>query len=410
MDKKTIRIGVLGLGCRGYSILCAVLLNMEGVCVTAVYDKYADRTARAANAVEQKMGIRPFEATSSDELLAREDVDCVFIATSWCDHIPLSIAAMKAGKAVACEVGGAYSVQDCYDLVNAWEETRVPLMMMENCCYDRQELLVTAMARKGVFGKIVHCAGAYSHDLRHEVAYGNINRHYRLHEYIDRNRENYPTHELGPIAKLLGINRGNRMVSLTAMGSLAAGMHDFVQGKEELSDLADTVFAQSDIFHTLIKCENGETILLKLDTTLPRFYSREFTVRGTKGWYDQTNAMVYLDGMCEHEIWNPLEGVKRFGGNETQFEAEYLPSLWKDITPEEMAAGHGGMDYLEFREFFDCLRDGKEMPIDVYDMAAWMVVSCLSEESAACGGKVMEIPDFTSGAYKTRELRDVIEL
>ncbi len=408
--KKTIRIGVIGLGCRGSSIMNAVLLNMEGVTVSAVCDVYADRVASAAEAVQARCGKRPFETDDARALLAREDVDCVYIATSWKDHIPLSIAAMEAGKAVACEVGGAYTVADCEELVAVWERTRVPIMMMENCCYDRQELLVTAMARKGVFGKVVHCAGAYSHDLRGEVAYGDINRHYRLHEYIDRNRDNYPTHELGPIAKLLNINRGNRMVSLTAMGSAACGLHAFVQDKPELAALHNTVFAQSDIFHTLIKCENGETILLKLDTTLPRFYSREFTVRGTKGLYDQTNAMVYLDGMCEHEIWNPLDGVKRFGGNETQFEEAYMPSLWKDITPEEMAAGHGGMDYLEFREFFDALREGREMPIDVYDMASWMVVSCLSEESAACGGKAMEIPDFTRGAYKTREAKDVIPL
>lgn len=405
---SNINVAVIGLGGRGHGLMCGVLFKLEGITVTAVCDLYEDRVKRSADAIENHYGKRPFETCRAAEVFVREDVDAVLISTSWRDHIPLSIEAMKAGKAVACEVGGAYSVQDCLDLVDTYEKTGVPIMLMENCCFDRQELLVTAMARRGIFGKIVHVAGAYAHDLRDEITYGKINRHYRLNEYLTHNRENYPTHELGPIAKLLNINRGNRMLRLSSMSSLSAGLHEFIQGKEELSEFAGAAFAQGDIFHTLIQCENGETILLKLDTSLPRYYSREFTVRGTKGFYLQDASMVYLDGMKEY--WNPTDAHRAYGGNEKEYEAEFLPALWKDITPEEMAAGHGGMDYLEFREFFTCLREGKEMPIDVYDMASWMVISCLSEESAACGGKSIEIPDFTRGAYKTRPPKDVTAL
>lgn len=403
-----INVGVIGLGGRGHGLMCGVLFKLSGIRITAVCDIYEDRVKRSAEAVQSEQGHMPFMTTRAEEVLSRADVDAVLISTSWRDHISLSIDAMKAGKAVACEVGGAYSIQDCYDLVSTYEKTRTPIMLMENCCFCRQELLATAMARAGVFGKIVHCSGAYAHDLRDEIAYGEINRHYRLGEYTARNRENYPTHELGPIARLLNINRGNRMVRLTSMSSLSAGLHTYVQDKEELASLRDVEFAQGDIFHTLIQCENGETILLKLDTTLPRYYSREFTVRGTKGFYSMDGSMVFLDGM--KEFWDPTDAIRLYGGNEKDYEAQYLPSLWKDITPEEMESGHGGMDYLEFREFFDALREGREMPIDVYDMASWMVISCLSEESARLGGAPMEIPDFTNGAWRTREPRDVVPL
>lgn len=406
---ENINVGIIGLGCRGRSLMNSVLLNMEGVTVTAVCDAYEDRTRIAADDAErQQGGKRPFEAGSADEIFSRSDVDAVLIATSWRDHIPLSIAAMEAGKAVACEVGAAYSVDDCWRLVDTYERTGTPIMLMENCCYDRQELLATSMVRKGVFGKIVHCAGAYAHDLRDEIAYGAIRRHYRLQEYMTRNLENYPTHELGPIAKLLNINRGNRMVRLCAMSSLSAGMHEFIQGKEDLAEWKDAAFAQGDIFHTMIRCENGETILLKLDTTLPRSYSREFTVRGTKGYYSQDASMVYLDGMREY--WDPTEAFRQYGGNEKEYEDAYLPDIWKNITPEELEAGHGGMDYLEFRAFFEALRDGKEMPIDVYDMASWMVIGCLSEESVKNGSMPMEVPDFTRGRYQTRPSADVVVL
>lgn len=406
---KNINVGIIGLGCRGRSLMNSVLLNMEGITVTAVCDTYEDRTRIAADDAERKQGSkRPFEARSAEEVFSRPDVDAVLIATSWHDHISLSIAAMEAGKAVACEVGAAYSVEDCWRLVDTYERTGTPIMLMENCCYDRQELLVTAMVRKGVFGKIVHCAGAYAHDLRDEIAYGAIRRHYRLREYMTRNRENYPTHELGPIAKLLNINRGNRMVRLCSMSSLSAGMHAFIQGKEDLAEWKDAAFAQGDIFHTMIQCENGETILLKLDTTLPRSYSREFAVRGTKGYYSQDASMVYLDGM--QEFWDPTEAFRRYGGNEKEYEDAYLPDIWKNITPEELAAGHGGMDYLEFHAFFEALRAGVEMPIDVYDMASWMAIGCLSEESVKNGSVPMEIPDFTRGRYQTRPSSDVVVL
>lgn len=63
--------------------------------------------------------------------------------------------------------------------------------------------------------------------------------------------------------------------------------------------------------------------------------------------------------------------------------------------------GHGGMDYLVFEDFFDCLRNGKPMPIDVYDMASWMAVTPLSD-LALKTGKTVEIPDFTHGDYKNR--------
>ena len=66
-------------------------------------------------------------------------------------------------------------------------------------------------------------------------------------------------------------------------------------------------------------------------------------------------------------------------------------------------AGHGGMDYLEFRDFVDRLTAGREMPIDVYDAAAWMVITCLTEASIANGGMPIDIPDFTNGKWIRRE-------
>lgn len=333
--------------------------------------------------------------------------DAVLVATSWEEHIDVAIAAMKKGIAVAMEVGGAYNEKECFELVKTYEETKTPFMFMENCCFNRDELLVTNIARNGLFGEVVYCHGAYAHDLREEISYGDIKRHYRLKNYTERNCENYPTHELGPIAKLLNINRGNRMISLTSMASKSAGLHDYVQNKEELSYLKDREFKQGDVVDTLIKCENGELISLRLDTTLPRFYSREFTIRGTKGMYLQDNDSVLVEGDYD-ELWTTHEFMKKYNHNSVNYE-KYLPKIWKDVTQEILDAGHGGMDYFEFEAFFNALKNGEEMPIDVYDAASWMAITYLSEKSIANGGAPVEIPDFTNGAYKTRTPKDVIK-
>ena len=405
---KEIKYVLCGCGGRGSSLTKNVVAQIEGVKIVGVCDAgWIDKAETLCKDLEEKniTGVKAYSdyVKMFDELKP----DCVFIATSWEQHVEVAVCAMKKGIAVALEVGGAYNEQDCWELVKVQEETKVPFMFMENCCFNKTELLVTNVVRNGLMGEVVYCHGAYGHDLRHEIAYGKQRRHYRLRNYISRNCENYPTHELGPIAKILNINRGNRMVSLTSMASKSAGLHDYIKDKEDLLELKDTVFAQGDIVDTLIKCENGELISLRLDTTLPRFYSREFTVRGTKGMYTEDNNSLLIEGDFE-ESWD-LEKFHKENDFNTDKYSDYMPKIWKEVTKEILDAGHGGMDYFEFVAFFDALKNGTEMPIDVYDAAAWMCITNLSEISIKNGGAPVEIPDFTNGAYKTREAKDVIK-
>lgn len=406
---KQVNVGFIGLGCRG-KLLSSIVAEMEEANIVAVCDLYEDRQKQAAEMIGQKTGTKPKTCGDYHELLKDDTIDAVIIAASWEAHVPVAIDCMQAGKITALEVGGAYTVEDCYALVEAQERTGTPFMFLENCCYGKFELLSTALVRKGMMGEIVHCHGAYGHDLRSEVLGGRVNRHYRLNNYITRNCENYPTHELGPIARLLGINRGNRMVSLVSVASKAAGLQEFSHDPRNPDpSLAGQKFAQGDIIHTLITCEDGSTISLKLDTTLPRFYSREFTVRGTKGCCLMDINAVLLDDEGLEEFFDPQLSVQKYLNNAEQF-TEYLPKIWKDMDKEKTHRGHGGMDYLMLREFFRAVQEGRPMPIDIYDAAAWMVITPLSEQSIARQGAAVEIPDFTNGAWRTRKNTDIVEL
>ena len=52
-----------------------------------------------------------------------------------------------------------------------------------------------------------------------------------------------------------------------------------------------------------------------------------------------------------------------------------------------------------FKDFFAAAAKGGAMPVDVYDAAAWMSVTALSERSVALGGAPQSFPDFTRGKW-----------
>ncbi len=399
MEKKT-KIGVAGLGARGYEMLDSIFLQHEQVEVAAVCDVYSDRCEQAAELVEKRTGKRPLAATEYRRILEMPEVEAVCLCTSWENHINFCIEAMEAGKYVACEVGGAYSLGECRKLVETYEKTRVPVMIMENCLYGRNEMMLLNMVRQGVLGTVVHCEGGYRHDLRDEIAFGKENRHYRLRNYIHRNTENYPTHELGPIARILGINRGNRMLSLTSVASGARGLEDYIRrNKPEDEELAKVRFCQGDVVNTIITCANGETILLTLDTTLPRYYSRGLVIQGTRGMYCEENGSLFIDGeehAKDHFNW------RKHWGNVEEYREKYDHPVWKSYLQEGVKKGHGGMDWLVFCDFVKSVRERTQTPVDVYDMASWMCISALAEESISRGGMPVAIPDFTNGKWMSR--------
>ena len=389
-----LKYAIIGCGRRGGVLYTdgALKNRKDAVCV-ALCDFYEDRLNSLACEMEKEFGEKPALYTDYKKCIVQSGAEAVIISTSWDTHIEIALYAMENGVPAGVEVGGAYSMDSLWRLVRCYERTGTPVMMLENCCYGRLELLALNMKRLGLLGEIVHCEGGYCHDLREQVAHGIENRHYRFMQYKHRNTENYPTHELGPIAKVLDINCGNRFLSLHSVASKSVGMKEYVQ-ENGIESLKDTEFIQGDVISTTIKCVNGEVINLTLDTTLPRYYTRRFFIRGSKGIISEENKSVYLASEHKEEIgdWAPHYN------NLDEYYKKYDHAVWKDYDEK---GGHGGLDWLVISAFFDAVRNNKPMPLDVYDMAAYMSVSVLAEESLATGNTVY-FPDFTEGKWITR--------
>ncbi len=403
MRKNSARIGFIGISGRGSGML-DLLLQVDGVTVPAVCDLVPERAQHGIEIVEERNNKEyPVHAyIDYKEMFANEELDAIVIATTWITHARIAVDGMKAGLHVAMEVGGAASIEECWQMVRTSEETGKICMLLENCCYCRNEMAVFNMIRQGMFGEIVHMEGGYRHDLRDEIVLGRENIHGRLWNFMHRNGEVYPTHQLGPIAKALNINRGNRFLTVNSVASKSRGLHQWIKdNKGEEYDLYNTDFKCGDIVTTIIKCAGGETIRLTHDCSLPRPYSRDYVVQGTKGIYSEPEdgqGRIYIDGChTDDDSWT------HHWDDFKPWRDKYEHPLWKLYEKGGIKAGHGGMDYLILSSFVDSVYEGEKPNIDVYDTAAWMAITCLSEQSVAMGGAPVPVPDFTNGKWIDRE-------
>jgi predicted dehydrogenase len=408
-----VKLGFIGVGLRGQSHLELALMRKD-VEVIAICD-IQPRMIDTSKALIKKSGrAMPLIFSNGPEdykrLLERKDIDAVIISTPWEWHTVMCLDAMNAKKYVGCEVITGTTIEECWQLVHTSEQTRMPLMMLENVCYRRDVMAVLNMVRQNVFGELVHLQGGYQHDLRAvkfndgKNAYGGgvefgekafSEAQWRTLHSVNRNGDLYPTHGIGPLAMMLNINSGNRFTELVSYSSKARGLHEHVvksAGADHPNAKVD--FKLGDVVTTMIKCANEETILLQHDTNLPRPYSLGFRVQGTKGIWMDVNKGIYIEGQSEKEHeWDKADAWLE----------KYDHPLWKKYGNDAAGAGHGGMDWFVLNAFIESVKRKIPTPQDVYDAVTWSAITPLSETSIRLGGETVEFPDFTKGQWMHRK-------
>ena len=391
-----VRLGVVGVGERG-SFLLKLLLGIDGVAVRAVGDVVGEKASRAAAAVQQAGQPAPalFTAGERDyeKLCRREDLDLVVIATPWQWHVPMALAAMNSGHHAAVEVPAAVTVEECWQLVDTSERTRRHCVMLENCCYGREEMLVLQMIRAGRLGEILHGEAAYIHDLRQILFAKESEGLWRRDWHIRRDGNLYPTHGLGPVAMYMDINRGDRFDRLVSMSSASRGLQIHRDKLPPGDPRRRESYRCGDMNVSLIRTSRGRTIVLQHDVVSPRPYDRINLVSGTKGAFRDYPPRIFLDGVTPGHDWQTVE----------PYIAEYEHPLWRaggEVARQR--GGHGGMDFVMLVRLVQCLREGLAPDMDVYDAAAWSAAGPLADASVAQNGTPVTFPDFTRGRWQQR--------
>ncbi|MBY0230823.1 MAG: Gfo/Idh/MocA family oxidoreductase, partial [Gemmataceae bacterium] len=111
-----------------------------------------------------KFGIKK-RFTSYEDLLKDPDIDAVHINSPIPEHAAQSLAALAAGKHVACTVPMATSIEDCKRIVEAQRKAGKTYMMMETVVYAREYLFVKEMYDKGELGRIQFLRGSHQQDM-----------------------------------------------------------------------------------------------------------------------------------------------------------------------------------------------------------------------------------------------------
>jgi len=373
-----VRIALIGLGQRGLKTL-ERYAYIDGAQITCLVDLSQERLALASELLERTN--RPAAVTLCGEdawrrACRREDVDLIYICTEWSSHTPMAVEAMNCGKHVAVEVPAATTVSECWQLVRTAEQTQRHCFMTENCCYDLFALETLELHRQGLLGTITHCEGAYIHNLtshsrRAGKPLSDTRKNWIEHACARHGGNSYPTHGIGPVAKLLGFHRGDRMKSLCSITA---------RGVEKDGDVLGRVNS------TLISTEQGVSILLQLDVTTPRPYNRLQTVCGTRGF-------------VQHY---PLPTLQ-LASNEALTGEDALQAMAKFATSPAAQLWHKGhamhvpneMNYTMDARLIYCLRQGLPLDIDVYDAAEWSCLAELTSLSAHSGGAPVDVPDFS---------------
>ena len=395
-ERMEPRLGIIGTGGRGTNLLENLLaadVRVNGLC-----DIVAEKAQKAQAMVEHAGQKPPALYTQGDhafeQLVARDDLDVVLIATPWQWHVPMALAAMKAAKHAITEVPAATTIEDCWQLVDTSERRRRHCIMIENCCYGENETLVLNMIRGGLFGDLLYGEAAYIHDLREELFSNQGEGLWRRWFHTQLNGNLYPTHGLGPVANYMGINRGDRFDYLVSMSTPARGLSQYRETHIAKSDPKwSERYIEGDMNTSLIKTANGLTINLQHDVSNPHPYDRLNSIAGTKGVFKDYPPRIYFDGQPGREEYSSIETYK----------AQYQHLLWKrEGEIARKLGGHGGMDFIMCYRLMQCMREGLPPDFDVYDAAAWSAPGPLSEASVAQGSAPVKFPDFTRGKWKER--------
>ncbi len=402
-----IKAAFIGLGARGPGHL-KNFATLENTKVVALCDLYNDNVKREQNRLQS------YNSNSSDVklywgdenkwkvMLKEVKPDIVFISTNWKNHAPMVIQSMNDGAHAFCEVPLAITTQEMWDIVNTSEKTQKHCMMMENVNYGREELMYLNMCRKGVIGQLLHAEAAYIHELRFQMFEESRGTgSWRTHHYANGKGNLYPTHGLGPVAQYMNIARkDDNFRSIVSYSTPSVGRQLYAAKNFDNDHKWNKLnYQNGDLNTSIIKTNQGRTILVQWDETSPRPYTRHNLILGSKGALAGFPTRIALEGgfdgiSKDHHSWIKGKDLK-------SLYEKYDHPLYKRLNSKTKKSGHGGMDGIMMYRIVECLKNGLPLDQNVYEGCFWSAVTPLSAKSIDEDGMPQQFPDFTRGMWRT---------
>ncbi len=421
---KVVRVGFIGIGSRGSAAVHRIA-QIPGCVVTGLADinpKQIDANKawlKEHGYPEPKEWGRNGNEDAWKGLCDSDCCDVIYSATPRPLHNPINVYGMDHGKHVLQEVPGAFSLEECWETVEAAERNRRHCMMLENCTYGEEEMLAFNLIHQGKLGEIVQAEVGYQHDQRSLQYNPRDGRFWRINRHMNHHGNYYPTHGLVPAGRCLDINRGDRFEYLVSMETKSASFEAFGQANFPPDDRAIGIdgkpfnrhtakMVKGDINMALMHTALGKTLTLIHNVCTPRPYDRGNLFMGTKGIFRS-----YPDLMFAWEDKVGDGGAKNYFGKEKteKLREQYKHPFWK-VAGEisKKVGGHGGMDFIMDLRWAYCLQNGLPLDTDVYDLATYSSIVELTEKSVNARSAAIDFPDYTRGGWKTAKPFTVDEI
>lgn len=408
---QKVKVGIIGMGNRGKTLIQMFewLIEQGKAEITALSDLKEENVQYGLDYLKGKQETLPavyFGSEDAWESVARQDnVDLLLIATPWRWHTPMALMGMENGKHVATEVPIAYTLEDCWKIVETAERTRRHCIMIENCCYNGEELWVLNMVQQGVFGELTHAECAYLHDLRALMLSEDYYQgQWRIRHHVDRNGNFYTTHGIGPVSMYMEIGRGDTFTRLTSMSSQEAAL----SAAAKKSNTEFKQFACGDVNTTLLQTAKGRSVMLQFDVHTGRPYSRINQLVGTKAVHEGYPSRLYIDPE-DFNFWgHKWLDEEKYAAYRDMYEHPMIGRLKK--ISENYKQGHGGMDFVMIYRLITCLNNGLPLDLNVYDGVIWSAITPLSEQSVAQESASLAFPDFTGGTWEDARSLEIMRI
>lgn len=375
MGQRKINVAIVGLGFGAEFIPIYQRhphANMYAIC---------QRTRSKLDAIGDAFGVAK-RYDDFDELLCDPNVDAVHINSPIPDHAWMSLAALKAGKHVACTVPMATSIADCKRIVDLARKTGLTYMMMETVVYGREFLYIKELYDTGKLGKIQFLQASHQQDMDGWPNY-----------WPGLPPMWYATHCVGPMLALT--NATAEYVSCFGSGTI----------RKELIQCYGSPFAV-ETSHIKFKDSDLTARIYRSLFDVARQYRESIDVYGSKQSFEWT--LIEHEPHVLHTAKLPEAKIpKRVVAPDF---AKRLPKAIRPFTTKGVydlakkthlsftqGAGHGGSHPHLVHEFVSALVEGRESFPNARQSANWTCVGLCAHESALAGGKIVKLPAFTIG-------------